>query len=128
MLMGQGYARSITAFLGILLCCALVLSFGLHTVELTHIHPGGHTHHSGDPIADVLSDYMHGSEKKSFMFVLASFLLSALFVAVYVQNFNTEVVATLRSFARLKAYTRQRHITSYFHLLFSRGILNTKRY
>ena len=120
-----------------LLAVALLASFTLHAVQISHDH---HSHAGGDtkeipaksvPGADfvVLGEYMHLSDKKLFLIIAIAGML-----AVILPQFGD-------SFARLIAYYRRfslilrtqitskpKSLFNYLRLLFAKGILNPKLY
>jgi hypothetical protein len=111
-----------------LLSCVLVVSFFLHTIDVHHVHPGEHhdAAHADESVAT--SEYIHGNEKKLFFITLVSFLLlgffvgtSATSVCAIVNNLNMYGATSTRS---RKGATIRSH--TYFHLLYSSGILNPR--
>jgi hypothetical protein len=126
--------RSLLATLGILVACSLVASFSLHTVQINHIHPGGHAQfevHSDPSGGDLnlFTEYLHGTEKKLFLLTLIGFLLAGAFVA-----FNAVFRSWLLLCTYLQRYQyaftlqRTQRIFNIFVQLFRIGLLNPKAY
>lgn len=122
--------------------CAVFLlaSFGMHSVQVKHMHYGeshhvhaegsGHTHSDSgstntDDGSESLSDKMHMAEKKFVVFLLAA---SLLFVAFFIPQDVSyrRVLAYTRT--RFKAYTKRtiNSLLLYIRLFYSSGILNPK--
>lgn len=126
--------RSLLATLGVLLACGLLLSFSLHTAQPNHVHPGGHMQQSeahsntGTDFA-AFSEYLHGTEKKLFIFTLLSFLLLGVSInAQTVLQLWVFLLFFFKKFLSQKLYVPSLRFFDIYVRLFSSGILNTKAY
>jgi hypothetical protein len=106
----------------------LVFSFGLHSLQISHEHPG-HVHKNGanshqDEPLTVLGEYTHATEKKMFVFVSAVLPIFALASLLPLWNRFLMLVQILytQNRRRLKYQTHQ----TFLELLFSQGLLNPK--
>jgi hypothetical protein len=117
-----------------LLACGLLLSFSLHIAQPNHVHPGGHTqqsstHSNGGTDFTAFSEYLHGTEKKLFIFTLLGFLL--LGAGIYGGTIHRLWMYLLIFFKKLLAEKRSASLFRFFDIyvqLFSSGVLNTKAY
>jgi hypothetical protein len=124
--MGPAVYKSLTHGLTVILACIIALSFGLHTVEQKHVHYGylhSDTHQKGN--FDYLSQYAHGTEKKSFVFVLIGIITASLYV---VWNTILAALVLLRRdhFKRVPKERPTIRRFDYLSRLFRNGILNPK--
>lgn len=112
--------------------CLLVCSFGLHLVQIEHTHPGENTHTSdhGASEINVLGEYLHGTEKKLFIFTILGFLFFGAFVLAHAALQPAILLTLSTHFFRAVQRKRLKHsrANSYLQLLFSNGILHTKAY
>ena len=122
----SAYLKSTVSLLALL----LVLSFGLHTFQVDHTHPGTHSadvHHQadGEEFSGV-SKYLHGSEKKLFLILVLGLLaLGALLrgnIPLLIMRRVVYVALSLRS------ESSSPRIFDHTVSLFRRGILNPKTY
>jgi len=121
--------KSIFAHLLLMLCCVLIASFGMHAISLKHDHPGhSSTSHAGE--SDSLGNYMHGTDKKLFLFTVLGFL----FLGIAFLDVTSRVAECLTRIRRLTMIsmrdTRSTALRLYDVLLmmYRVGILNTKAY
>lgn len=128
---GSTQKRSVFTIVAAIIACGLVLSFGLHTIQLDHTHPGSH-HLSGAHAEDgtfTFSEYLHGTEKKLFILTIIGFLLAGAFVGL--QNIPHPFLALCIFCKALRyrsiSYAFYRSFDLYL-LLFKKGLLNTKAY
>jgi hypothetical protein len=124
--MGTAVNTSLAHGLTILLACIVALSFGLHTIEQKHAHYGlfhPDTHEKNS--FGFLSEYTHGTEKKSFVYVLAGVITASLYV---VWN-NILLLLTLLYRDFFKRIPKERFYMrrfDYLLRLFCSGVLNPK--
>lgn len=113
-----------------LITSALLFSFALHSVEFVHTHPGhaGHASETGSMELFDLNEYMHGTDKKLFLFALLSFLFLGAYVCV--QFFFDALLASMRSASFVYAIFEKKRIlfraADLYRLILSQGILNSK--
>ena len=131
----KGFAIQRTSFLPIMvipMTIVLLFSFGLHTVQVDHTHPGVHTtsndHHEGEADPSSFTEYLHGSEKKLFLLLVLGFLALGM---------GLSLVSTALSYTRYISYNKIRSIRDLsleprlfdiHKLLFCSGILHPKVY
>ncbi len=106
--------------------CLLVVSFSMHALQIKHVHPGSDAHTQGK--TEVLSEYMHGAEKKLFLYTLASFLLLGAFLSAVARTYPAslhihKLSSILRRYAGVPLHP---YFFSYLRILFTAGILNPK--
>ncbi len=77
---GRGFGMYLGGLCAFVLSLTLLFSLALHTLQIDHHHYGekSHVHEKGDVVIDTLTDYLHATEKKLFVFVLCVFLLANL--------------------------------------------------
>lgn len=130
----MGFFRTIknsllSVFFGVLVC-SLFVSFALHSVEFVHTHPGhaGHASETGSMELFDFNEYMHGTDKKLFLFALFSFLSLGAYVCV--QFFFDTLLASMRSASFVYAIFEKKRIlfreADLYRLILSQGILNSK--
>jgi hypothetical protein len=122
------------SLLSMFIAIALISSFGLHSIQITHIHPDhpDHSHHhdqgahehGGSMIS--LGEYAHMAEKKTLYTLIAVTLAAFIFVSPFGASWATFLLC---STIRQITFVRQRKRTSYsfldfLTLAFSKGILN----
>ena len=124
-------------FLTIFVALALVFSFGVHSIELSHEHPGhGHldgSYHPGEKETVLsLNEYIHGQEQKLFLAILlATLLIGSLLrpsflnssIETFVQVFTLKLGSVFVSL-----YKKLLYFTIYLVCLFQKGVLNPKLY
>jgi hypothetical protein len=122
----------LTSALTALMVFVLLSSFGLHAVQISHMHPGHQGHHESGHQNEqdahgeiVLGEYMHTAEKKLFLLVLSILLLGSIFLQtswakfLFITNLLFDLL--LRKIKELAFI-----IKNYLNLLLSQGILNPK--
>jgi hypothetical protein len=120
-----------TAFVSVFMALVLIFSFGLHSVETHHTHPG-HTHqhepntHGHDGTKLTLGEYVHMAEKKS-LYTLFALALSSVFFSTFLWSswilFLRAITAMQNTFARYRKRIEY-SIIHYLQFSFARGILN----
>ena len=125
----------------LLLCIILTLiaSFGLHAIQIGHIHPGHHgqnegaqqhasEHESGE--FSTLAEYMHASEKKLYLFLATVWTLGTVNTAFLHGNLVLFVFAVNLLLVILFQQNRRQLLTvdNYITFALARGILNPKLY
>ena len=92
--MGRGFlqnSRFSTLAFSILVTVTLLFSFGFHSVQIAHSHPG-HTEHHGNTQQEgqehgggslSLGEYMHAADKKLFIILASLSLLAFSFLATF---------------------------------------------
>lgn len=119
------------SFLSTLVVVALLCSFGLHSVQITHEHPGHADHHGsssheeGAPLL-MLGEYMHLSDKKLFLGLAAVPFLTAGALFILFGSW-WQLVASLELLYQAHLRKRQESVLSIFDYLrsyFSDGILH----
>lgn len=129
-----------STLLSVTIVCALIFSFGIHSVEMVHEHPG-HAHNDGayhpGEVENILSlhEYIHANEQKLFLFILMSFLvLGSLYVPFFLQASDTaftRLLHTLHTYfhcIRQRWHAFQGRCRCYLTVLFQKGILHPKSY
>ncbi len=116
-------------------CVAVLLaSFGLHSVQVKHVHQHAHASEhaqtnsdSADGTTESLTEKMHMAEKKFVVFMLGATVLFFVFVSIPHLSYQR---IRLSLFSSLRNRQKQLiHILfSYIRLFFSSGILNPKLY
>lgn len=107
----------------------LIASFGMHAIALEHDHPG-HSNGAHATESDSLGNYIHGTDKKLFLFAVLSFL----FLGVIFRNIAVELTKSMNVIQRRSLFllgsTRSMALRLYDHhlALYRVGILNTKAY
>lgn len=122
--------QSILSKAAALLCCLLIFSFGLHTIQVEHTHPGDHVHTADQAQGEnSLSTYMHGTDKKLFLLAVLAFLLIGTLVRT--QYSLLEVACTCIRYITI-CYLSKRSTSlrffNYLRTLFSSGVLHPKTY
>jgi hypothetical protein len=113
------------------LAVSLIVSFGLHTVEMNHMHPGvHHAHHESEPVSSIaIDEYFHGIEQKFFLLVLLGILLT-LATFLWITGTIPPLVSLIDSCASRVLVSRSRQVklsrTHYLLELFRKGILHSK--
>ncbi len=115
------FGRSFRMYFGRL--CAFVLSLtllftlALHTLQIDHHHYGekSHVHEKGDGVIDTLTDYLHATEKKLFLFVLCVFLLANLSIAYSVRIKLAPPTTVTPRIVRLKSSLLRYVLFLYFY-------------
>ncbi len=128
------HRRTASLIIEAALSCTLLLSFGLHAIELSHVHPGDHVQHahensnSSEDTTVYLGEYLHGTEKKSFLFFITGFLIAGLlFVATFLRA-NKWVVSVHRFCLQTRTLLYLYRQYCYLCLLLRKGVLNPKYY
>lgn len=129
-LMGHFDMSVFSARIGaVFLSCALVFSFGLHSVDTQHLHPGEHphTHHDTQKEGDAatLSEYVHMGEKKLFVGVMSIFFVVSWATAIGAVVINLCSSLTLEARVRLSQYRKDR-LVLWQQQLYAQGILHPK--
>lgn len=126
----QSHGSSVYALrvLTCVLALALVCSFGLHALQLKHVHPGehpGHSHHHGPASFTPLGEYLHAAEKKVVASVLSiwTFFLAILVSPLLLRSFFMAFVPAVAVARQRRGHFRERDI---YQVLFRVGILNPK--
>lgn len=126
------WTKTLASLCTIALSSVLVFSFGLHTVELEHTHPGEHAHATtqSDGGVTMLGEYLHGTEKKIFLYAVLGFLLLGIFIGVTARattliRTNLEHVVRVWSTKHSVLFHRS---CNYLLLSLSAGIQNPKLY
>lgn len=136
--MGKSFFKNpiLTSILSTFVVFALLFSFGLHSLQISHSHPGHGAHHGssqqeeknhgGDTLT--LGEYMHAAEKKLLFIMMFALLMSAGVVAMLYGSWEQFL---LRANLLFEISSRRRkeevlEVFDYFELLFSRGILHPK--
>jgi nitrate/nitrite transporter NarK len=125
------WRKAIATIGTIALSCLLVFSFGLHTVQVKHMHPTGHVHGEASEDADLvtLDEYLHGTEKKLFFYILISFLFFGAFIGFSLLNsVLTHVLIEHASFRIRNKKSFSCRCYDYLCTILSGGILNPKAY
>jgi hypothetical protein len=123
----HGVALWVQHTLAVFLACTLIFSFGLHTLDTNHIHPGQvpeHHHHHDAGHTDTIAEYVHGGEKKFFL-VLLSFFAYACVVFSFRKRESLTVFFVI-SLRRIHAYLSTHRVHQWEVQLFSNGILHPK--
>ena len=132
--MKQYYSRNsiFSGILVILIACALVFSFGLHAVQISHDHPGNTSHHAAEKegSTDVivsLGDFMHMADKKFFLPITLT-LLSIAALAILYGTWRVFMLLNERTYSfSLRRKQRTDDVVEYYlEYYFSRGILHPK--
>jgi len=112
------------------LTCVLVASFGLHTIEINHSHPGhiADLAHHGDSSVDNLAEYLHGSNKQDFFLVLVSLLSLGVYLLVLPSYLLVQVrqLLLIRQFVVTTQSMQGYRFFDVYQELFSGGVLHCK--
>lgn len=128
--------KSILAVIAACIACVLISSFSIHAVQADHVHPGEqasfaeHAAEEGDGIM-VLSEYLHGTEKKLFIFALLGFLLAGAFIGFSMRTAENLLQLWLFFFKKHffgSSSAVSFRIFDYLQSLFRLGILHTKAF
>lgn len=117
---------------------SLVLSFGLHSIEVEHVHPGHHPghyaagqHSEGTDVINI-DEYFHATEQKFFLALLLLIFAGALMANVF-RSWGARFVCFISAILMRHrfAYSMRlrfvcRYSTCYLIELFRRGILHPK--
>ncbi len=113
----------------VFLAFVLVSSFGLHSVDLRHMHPGqsggDHSHSHAQPQMTT-GEYIHAADKKLFASLPSIWSLGADVATVFLQ---TTVLACILLFSMVRFrvhHTRVGRIYSFVSSLFGSGVLHSK--
>jgi hypothetical protein len=130
--MGFLHKKTTYTFGPVVLACFLLCSLFVHTFEFNHVHHSAsvaheHTENAGVGDMQLLGDYFHGTEKKSFLLVLLAVLLILLFTepspyATSAQTYHVHWFILLRR----RFLCSLELCYSYLKACFRRGILNPK--
>jgi hypothetical protein len=97
---------------------------------MKHVHPG---HHASEPASEhgdvqLLAEYVHGTEKKSFIYVLFAMVFAGAYFSASYVAFLVLILAILAYFYRCIRPYRFFTLRSFSYLcdLFSKGIHNPK--
>lgn len=110
--------------------CSLLGSFGLHAIQIAHEHQGEHgahgeaTSHHSSSVAENVTEYLHGTEKKFFLALLAATLLIGTFVLS--TTLSVCVSTDLATYVVRRRLRTPAEAPSLYTLLYSNGILNPK--
>lgn len=128
-----------TKLLSFFVVLILLSSFGLHSIQIPHSHPGHQkftqdTHHdeksaqTGD--FSELTVYMHAAEKKLFLMIVSVGSLVVVAATTVSSNWVTFLQLVSLTFALLLSRNKKRSklIPNYLRMYFARGILNPKLY
>lgn len=116
-----------------ILACGLILSLGLHTIQIEHSHftlahdeAREHEHKQNFASLDV---YMHLSEKKLFLFIPVAILLVS-FLAYEALTLKIRMLLHANWYARMvqKRSAHQSRIHDYHSYFFRKGIFHSKAY
>ena len=116
----------------LVLSLSLVFSFGLHSIQIPHMHFGAiHEHgsaHEHGAGSLQLSEYMHLADKKLFVCAVLIILAPWTFLSSYILS---QRKLTKLSQMWIRACMRAlegilRHLSVYLTLCFRKGILHTK--
>ncbi len=151
--MGFLNKKSITTYTAAFFAGVLLFSFGLHSIQVKHVHPG--VHHVGGLLAlhqsslasegmdsvhagtahessdvSTIAEYMHGSEKKSFLYVLFALIIAGAYICLYIQHHAKVLSLLVTHFQRYSGISRSLspRLFSIFRYLLSTGILHPKIY
>ena len=129
----------LTRTLSILVLSLIVLSFALHTVQIAHFHPGdtnptapSHQHSNSEmpESLQVLGEYLHAGEKKSFFEIGQAFLLSDETKRILYGSFAVFLLCLnlliLIQFKTKRVFLLK--LENYILELFMKGVLNPKLY
>jgi hypothetical protein len=128
------------SFIPALVIATLLLSFGMHSVQISHGHHGHTGDHgntadenkkSNSGTSSTLGDYIHSAADKKFFIILASVALLSVGMTGILFGSWTQFI--LHENLRYYSFFRKRrelvsHITRYLQLFLSRGILHPKLY
>jgi hypothetical protein len=131
--------KLLTPAISILIILLLVVSFGLHSVQIPHAHPGEAAHHQAASHGDneknsnefsILGEYAHSAEKKLLLLIVSAGFL-ALSASSFLRRQWSTFILTHECFYRLRLQLQRLFILfvrTHIEWLFSRGILNPKLY
>lgn len=113
---------------------AVISSIGLHSLQVSHDHPGGGAHYEQQPhggsntdALPVLGEYLHMAEKKLFLAIAAATLLSVLLATILYGRWSDLLVYTARLYRRfLKQEPLPVVCADYIVRCFAKGILHPK--
>lgn len=109
------------------LSSAIVFSFGLHSIQLEHSHPGHHSGKGETAHGDLLNidEYVHGTEQKFFivMLLLTFFAFSLTLASQLLQVSPRTSVSVNDVHAQGRTWS---HGIDYLVILFARGVLHPK--
>jgi hypothetical protein len=100
----------------------------MHTVQVQHVHPGSHADAHEEGGVSALNEYVHGSEKKLFVFTLIGFLLMGAYIVRSVQV--SYIFTAIRRAVRICIQSTSALLRAFNYLqqFFSSGILNPQPY
>lgn len=128
------------SFIPALVIGTLLLSFGMHSVQVSHDHPGHAGHHdktagehkkSNSGSSEALGEYLHSAADKKLFVIFASVaLLSVWMTGILFGNWTQFI---LHENLRYSSFFRKRkevisHVLRYLQLFLSLGILHPKLY
>ncbi len=124
--------KALSALIVFFLASTITFSLGLHSIQLEHVHFGS-AHASGHaPGADIISidEYVHGTEKKFFIFLLFSLLLAICLYRVSFTSWNEFCFVNERlvKLSTKRCTAKPKRVYDYLASSFSDGILNPKPY
>jgi hypothetical protein len=118
-------------YISVFVALTLVFSFGLHSIETQHSHPGhsdqhGPNTHGHDGTKLTLGEYVHMTEKK-LLYILFGLLSTGIILVRPLwytwTSFLTTIAVTRTAFLRY-LWSIRHLIVDYLTVQFSRGILN----
>lgn len=119
-----------SSVLSVFIVLTLLFSLGLHSVQISHDHPGNHAGEQQERDGDVLvvGEYMHISDKKLFI-ILASILLLCTGIATALYGNWTQFLLQIE-LQYFLFFRRRKEVTlvifDYLKLHLYRGILHPK--
>ena len=119
-------------FVSILLIGAIFLSFGLHAVQVKHVHYGengsGHTHnHDQQNNAPNLDIALHANDKK-MLFLVVIFFAHNLRPDALSVVYRLLSLASSYFFTAKKKYSLGLRVYSYLVLFFKKGVVHPKTF
>lgn len=120
-------------FLSLVLVLGLLFSFGLHAVQVAHVHGGEHVSHAGENEHEsgvvVLDEYMHLSDKKVFMTLSEAVLVLWTVYGVQVCMRAMLLYLSSRTLNQAQKYFGTWYrVRNYLYCYFRKGILHSKAY
>lgn len=129
----------LTYVLTLCIALSLISSFGLHAVQIGHIHPGhqeqnesSHRHQNEHESGEfsVLGEYMHAAEKKLYLLITSVWSLSTVAIPFLYGDWSA-FLFTVNLLFIVMLQRNKKHLLSadnYIRLFLARGILNPKLY
>jgi hypothetical protein len=129
----------LTYVLTLCIALSLISSFGLHAVQIGHIHPGhqeqnesSHQHQNEHESGEfsVLGEYMHAADKKLYLLIASVWSLSSEAISFLYGDWLAFLFAANLLFIVLLQRNRKLLLTAgdYIKVFLARGILNPKLY